>query len=218
MVGVRAITLVAMLAAVVACTRTNIKRASTTSTVIFRTDLKEGEGQSDRYKDLICNLITYIHVTNGLVRLTNGNVVSTVANNNTDGGYEISFVSKCEKDLAAGGIVKSRGIPLTTNTTGTVTTSFMNIGTVSDAQAPQPVTLSEEQKSLGFLYETGGELKLHSTMPPWDTWIICDGDIHPELSWVGVVQGLVKVPADCSAVRLFAMKFADLEKSVEGQC
>ncbi|KAL8855365.1 MAG: hypothetical protein Q9178_007997 [Gyalolechia marmorata] len=186
-------------AAVTSIPTTNTKRGSTTATVVFRSDLKAGEGQSDQFKDLL---------------------LSTVANNNTAGGYDITFVNKCEKNLASGAVVKSKGIPLTTNTTGTVSTLYMNVGTTSDQRVPQPVTLGAMQQSLGFLYETGGELKLGSTMPQWDTWLICDGTTttHPELRWVGVVQGVVLIPKDCSAVRLMAMNYDELEKNVEGQC
>lgn len=54
MVAVRSITLLAMLAAAVTSTRTDFKkRVSTTETVVFRSDLKEGEGQSDKFKNLI---------------------------------------------------------------------------------------------------------------------------------------------------------------------
>ncbi|KAL8787660.1 MAG: hypothetical protein Q9213_002091 [Squamulea squamosa] len=154
MVGMRTLTLATLLAAAVSSSPLNSKRGSTTATVVFRTDLKAGEGQSDQFKDLI---------------------LSTVANNNTVGGYDITFVSKCEKDVAAGAVIKSKGIPLTTNSTGIVRTNFMNVATVSSQSAPQPVKLGTAPQSLGFLYETSGELKLGSTMPQWDTWVVCDG-------------------------------------------
>ncbi|KAL8951947.1 MAG: hypothetical protein Q9222_002099 [Ikaeria aurantiellina] len=106
---------------------------------------------------------------------------------------------------AARGVVASKGIPIGV-TDGS--TRYFNIGTTSDLRGQQPVTLGDRGQSQGFLYEQGGELKLGSTTPQWDTWVICNNATlkHPQLSWVGVVQGVVELPGltDCSAVRLFA--------------
>ncbi|KAL8755322.1 MAG: hypothetical protein Q9199_003719 [Rusavskia elegans] len=199
MVGVRSFSLLAMLAAAVTASPTNIKRQTTTDTVIFRSDLREGEGQSPQFKDLILS-------------------VQTTANSS-----EITFVNKCEKDLAAGGVIKSKGITLTTNTTGTIVTKIMDIGQVKNPSAPQPITLVDAPNNLGFFYTSGNELKLGSTTPQWDSWVICPGASHPELFWLGVVptadgRGLVSSPAGCSIVRLFAESFESLENEVKGKC
>lgn len=140
--------------------------------------------------------------------------VSTVANNKTAGGFEITFVNMAEKANAAQSVVASKGIPI--GVTDGSTRSF-NIGTGEDPRARQPVTLGQSQQSKGFLYTQGGELKLGSTIPQWDSWLICDGQDHPELFWVGVVQGVVEIPEVCSAVRLFAEDPADPMKNM-GTC
>lgn len=72
---------------------------------------------------------------------------------------------------------------------------------------------------MGTLYEEGGELKLRGVTPAWDTWILCPGgNGHPELKWLGIVGGWVRIPGECSAVRVFRMKYEELERSVEGRC
>lgn len=144
--------------------------------------------------------------------------VQTTANSS-----EITFVNKCEKDLAAGGVIKSKGITLTTNTTGTIVTKIMDIGQAENQSAPQPMTLVDAPNNLGFFYTSGNELKLGSTTPQWDSWVICPGASHPVLFWLGVVptadgRGLVSSPAGCSIVRLFAESFESLENDVKGKC
>ncbi|KAL9632280.1 MAG: hypothetical protein Q9204_003859 [Flavoplaca sp. TL-2023a] len=149
MVGLRSITLLGMLAAAVTSSPANLKRGSTTETVIFRTDLQsEAMGQSDRWKDLL---------------------LSTQAND--VGGYDITFVTKCEKDLAAGAVIRSKGIPLTVNTTGSTgstgtngtngtsatssyITKYMNIGrSTTNPAGKQPVGLVDQpNRSEGMLY------------------------------------------------------------------
>ncbi|KAL8712509.1 MAG: hypothetical protein Q9220_003357 [cf. Caloplaca sp. 1 TL-2023] len=120
-------------------------------------------------------------------------------------GFDITFVSISEVADAARGVVASKGIPIGVSDGST---RWFNIGTTSDPQGQQPITLGQRGQSQGFLYEQGGELKLGSTNPQWDTWVICNNATlkHPELSWVGVVQGVVALPpwSECSAVRLFA--------------
>lgn len=135
-------------------------------------------------------------------------------NNQPAGGFDITFVNMAEQDKAAKGVVESKGIPFNV-TDGS--TAYLNIGTQRDLRAPQPITLGKAQNGLGFLYTQGGELKLGSTTPQWDTWLICNGKSHPELSWVGVVQGVVEIPEDCSAVRLFAEDPANPMKNM-GTC
>ncbi|KAL8871622.1 MAG: hypothetical protein Q9198_007374, partial [Flavoplaca austrocitrina] len=169
---------------------------------------------------------------------------------NDVGGYDITFVTKCEKDLAAGAVIRSKGIPLTVNTTGSTGTTgtngtsatssyitkYMNIGrSTTNPAGKQPVGLVDQpNKSEGMLYVSGQkpfeELKLGSVKPEWNTWIICDGDTHPVLSWIGVVpstdaagrpilQANLPPPSEeCSPVRLFVMTFAELEESLQGQC
>lgn len=99
----------------------------------------------------------------------------------------------------------------------------MTIGTTTgdDMTGRQPVLLSPADQpadSQGWLYEQGGELKL-DTQPSWDSWAICSGADHPELFWVAVVQGVVRVPSGCSLVRLFIIQFAQLSSGVaQGNC
>ena len=82
----------------------------------------------------------------------------------------------------------------------------MNMGIdKKDPTGPQPVTLGTKQQSAGWFYTVAGELKSASSVPQWDSWIICDGDQgYPRLYWVGVVDLTVHIPEYCSAVRLFA--------------
>ena len=98
--------------------------------------------------------------------------------------------------------IESRGIPLGLGNL----TLYMNMGQdKANPHGPQPVTLGTKQQSAGWFYAVGGELKSASSTPQWDTWIICPGDAgYPKLFWVGVVNLLVEIPAECSAVRLFA--------------
>ena len=173
--------------------------------------------------------------------------MSTEAND--AGGYDITFVTKCEKDLAAGAVIRSKGIPLTTNTTSTTgttgtnstigsstVTKYMNIGrSTTNPAGKQPVGLVDQpNQSEGMLYVSGQkpfeELKLGSVKPEWNTWIICDGETHPVLSWIGVVPAtdaegrpilqanLPPKSEECSPVRLFVMTYAELEESLQGQC
>ncbi|KAL8935779.1 MAG: hypothetical protein Q9216_005265 [Gyalolechia sp. 2 TL-2023] len=199
-VGTRVITLVAMLATAVTCTPFNFnfnKRQMNGSTVVFRSDLKGvQDGQSDRFKNLILTTVT-----------------------GSDGTPEISFIDTCQVDLASGGIVQPQNLPLTTNTTGTVTTAFMNVALAGDPSTPQPVVLStSEQQGLGSIFEDGGEVKLKDTEPRFDTWLICNGESHPEMAWLGIVDNKVRIPGTCSAIRLFRMKLEELQRSVEGRC
>ena len=198
MVAFHSLTVVALLATAAISTPVKHRRQEPTSSVIFRSDLKSGEGQSPEFKNLLCKSKKVISLAKNLIDLR---VVSTTANNKTAGGFDITFVNIAERTDAAAGVIQSKGIPLNA-TDGS--TRYFNIGTQRDLRAPQPVTLGKGQNSLGFLYTQGGELKLGSTTPQWDTWLICNGASHPELSWVGVVQGVVEIPDDCSAVRLFA--------------
>ncbi len=82
----------------------------------------------------------------------------------------------------------------------------MNMGVdKKNPTGPQPVTLGTKQQSAGWFYTVAGELKSASSVPQWDSWIICDGDQgYPRLYWVGVVDLTVHIPEHCSAVRLFA--------------
>ena len=98
--------------------------------------------------------------------------------------------------------IESRGIPVGLGNL----TLYMNMGQdKANPHGPQPVTLGTKQQSAGWFYAVGGELKSASSTPQWDTWLICPGDAgYPKLFWVGVVNLLVEIPAECSAVRLFA--------------
>ena len=82
----------------------------------------------------------------------------------------------------------------------------MNMGTdPTNPKGPQPVTLGPKQQSAGWFYTVAGELKSASSVPQWDTWIVCEGEQgYPNLFWVGVVELVVNIPTRCSAVRLFA--------------
>lgn len=100
----------------------------------------------------------------------------------------------------------------------------MNVGYARDPTSNQPVTLGTTQASKGFLYTQGGELKLGSTNPQWDTWLICDGALetpgfeHPVLRWAAVVRGLVTFTDNCSAVRLFVVDPKDPYKNMGSSC
>ncbi|KAL8871819.1 MAG: hypothetical protein Q9174_002430 [Haloplaca sp. 1 TL-2023] len=199
MFGMRYMTLLALFAAAVTSSPTNIKRQTPTEIVVFRSDLREGEGQSPRFKNLLLSIQT------------------------TDSGSELTFVNMNEKDLAAGGLIDSKGITLTTNTSGSIVTKIMDIGQASNPAAPQPVVLVDQPNDLGFFYTSQNELKLGSTTPQWDSWVICPGTSHPTLSWLGVVptadgRGLVSTPKDCSIVRLFAEKFEEVQNGVQSTC
>ncbi|CAL8583241.1 hypothetical protein XPA_008872 [Xanthoria parietina] len=200
MVGVRSMTLLAMLAAAVVSSPTNLKRQTPTDIVVFRTDLREGEGQSPRFKNLLLSMQT------------------------TGNSSEITFVNMNEKDQAAGARIDSKGITLTTNTTGTIVTKVLDIGQSSGSQsAPQPLVLVDAPNDLGFFYTSQNELKLGSTTPQWDSWVICPGTSHPTLSWLGVVptadgRGLVTTPKDCSIVRLFAESFQSIQNGAQKTC
>ncbi|KAL8922156.1 MAG: hypothetical protein Q9208_005351 [Pyrenodesmia sp. 3 TL-2023] len=199
----QSLALLAALAASVTSTPTHHKRQEPSGPVVFRSDLKQGEGQSPMFKNL---LLTTVATTNN----------STA----TPSGHEISFVNMAERALAASGTIVSKGIPLSVpNNDDGSTTLYLNIGTNdADPGAVQPVTLGTEQgQSNGFLYTQGGELKLSSTVPQWDSWAICPGEDHPELVWVGVVRGVATFPADCSAVRLFAEGEGEVGKGM-GSC
>ena len=122
---------------------------------------------------------------------------------NVTGKYDITFVDQAEKANADRALVESRGIPLGI---GANLTLYVNMGTdPKDPTGPQPVTLGARQQSKGWFYTVGGELKSASSVPQWDSWIICEGDEgYPRLYWVGVVDLTVRIPEGCSAVRLFA--------------
>ena len=142
----------------------------------------------------------------------------------TGNSSEITFVNMNEKDQAAGARIDSKGITLTTNTTGTIVTKVLDIGQSSGSQsAPQPLVLVDEPNDQGFFYTSQNELKLGSTTPQWDSWVICPGTSHPTLSWLGVVptadgRGLVTTPKDCSIVRLFAESFQSVQNGVQKTC
>ncbi|KAL8725496.1 MAG: hypothetical protein Q9166_007316 [cf. Caloplaca sp. 2 TL-2023] len=211
MVGFRSFVLLALLAAAVTSTTINHKRQSNTGQVVFRSDLKSVEiGQSPMFKNLLCKDISG---TSKPDKPLTSNVVTTVPKKGTQGGFEISFVNVAEADVASKGVVESKGIPLNA-TDGS--TQYFNVGTVSNARGKQPITLGTEQTGLGFLYTQGGELKLGSTTPQFDTWLLCPGNNHPQLSWIGVVQGVVSLPSkaeECSPVRLFAVGPTDPMKN-----
>ncbi len=66
MVGVRSMTLLAMLATAVVSSPTNLKRQTPTDIVVFRTDLREGEGQSPRFKNLLCKSFRFLYIFKSL--------------------------------------------------------------------------------------------------------------------------------------------------------
>lgn len=66
MVGVRSMTLLAMLVAAVVSSPTNLKRQTPTDIVVFRTDLREGEGQSPRFKNLLCKSFRFLYIFKSL--------------------------------------------------------------------------------------------------------------------------------------------------------
>lgn len=179
MVNFLSIALAGILAATVSSTPFNHKRQDGQQ-VIFRSDLKQGDGQSPEFK----------------------NVLLSHTKTNVTGQYDITFVDQAEKANADRGIVESRGIPLSV---GNVTL-YINMGTdKANPTGPQPVTLGTTQQSAGWFYTVDGELKSASSNPQWDSWIICEGDeSYPKLYWVGVVNLEVHIPASCSAVRLYA--------------
>ena len=125
------------------------------------------------------------------------------AETNTTGKYDITFVNQAEKANADRSIVESHGMP---TGIGKNLTLYINMGTdKKNPKGPQPVTLGTKQQSAGWFYTVSGELKSASSVPQWDTWVICEGDQgYPTLSWVGVVDLTVIIPSHCSAVRLFA--------------
>lgn len=179
MIKILKIGLTGMLAAIVASTPVSQKRQDGQQ-VIFRSDLKQGQGQSPEFK----------------------NVLLSHAKTNVSGHFDITFVDQAEKANADRGIVESRGIPLGVGNL----TLYINMGTdKGDPTGPQPVTLGTTQQSAGWFYTVGGELKSASSDPQWDSWIICEGDQgYPRLYWVGVVNLTVQIPESCSAVRLYA--------------
>ena len=125
------------------------------------------------------------------------------AQTNITGQYDITFVDQAEKANADHAVVESHGIPVGI---GSNLTLYMNMGVnAADPSGKQPVTLGTKQQSKGWFYTVGGELKSASSVPQWDTWIICEGDQgYPRLYWLGVVDLTVRVPEGCSPVRLFA--------------
>lgn len=197
MVNFLSIALAGILAATVSSTPFNHKRQDGQQ-VIFRSDLKQGDGQSPEFKNVLreCILVSVVHP-----KLANAEAVSHTKANVT-GQYDITFVDQAEKANADRGIVESRGIPLSV---GNVTL-YINMGTdKANPTGPQPVTLGTTQQSAGWFYTVDGELKSASSNPQWDSWIICEGDeSYPKLYWVGVVNLEVHIPASCSAVRLYA--------------
>ena len=129
--------------------------------------------------------------------------MSHAKTNSTTDEYDITFVDEAEKANADRAVVASHGIPLGI---GQNLTLYINMGTdATNPTGPQPVTLGTTQRSAGWFYTVGGELKSASSTPQWDSWIICEGDRgYPRLFWVGVVALTVRIPEGCSAVRLFA--------------
>ncbi|KAL8671213.1 MAG: hypothetical protein Q9168_004288 [Polycauliona sp. 1 TL-2023] len=204
MVGVQTITLLGMLAAAVTASPTNIKKRASPlpdHPVILRSDLKGvQDGQPSAFKNLILSL-------------TNGS------------NPEITFISPCQKDSAAGALIKSDSIALTVNNTGAITTKFLGIETAKNPAAQQPVVLLDAPNGQGEFHTDDIELRLGNTNPPFDTWVICPGDSHPTLSWLGAPVspqypgGLVSLPNyPCSAVRLFAETFETLQDRASKEC
>ena len=130
--------------------------------------------------------------------------VSTVASSSAPAGFEITFVDIAEKDKAAQGVVKSQAMPIKVLDGST---RFFTPGVdASNPSGPQPVTLEAEQQNFGQLFQLGNELRLGSTDPPFNSWIICDGageTNHPVLKWLGAPNNVVQSQRGCDFVRLY---------------
>ncbi|KAL9599928.1 MAG: hypothetical protein Q9219_003490 [cf. Caloplaca sp. 3 TL-2023] len=176
-----------MLAVSATCTAINRKRQSNSNQVVIRTDLKAVDmGQSPAFK-------------NQLLALT--------PKKGIQGAFELSFVNLAEADKASKIVIESTGLNMTAPDGST---QFFNVATASDAAGKQPINIGLKQSSQGSLYVASGELKLNSISPQFDTWVMCPGNNHPELSWVGVVDNTVTIPTspagqseECRSVRLF---------------
>ena len=200
MINIIPIALVGMLATAVTSTPFSYKRQDGQQ-VIFRSDLKQGEGQSPEFKNVFRKSKEIPSVVQILTMLIQHTV--SHAKTNTTGKYDITFVDQAEKANADRAVVESRGMPIGIDAN---TTLYINMGTdKKNPTGPQPVTLGTKQQSAGWFYTAGTELKSASSVPQWDSWIICEGDEgYPRLFWVGVVDLTVRIPERCSAVRLFA--------------
>ncbi|KAL8657835.1 MAG: hypothetical protein Q9226_001520 [Calogaya cf. arnoldii] len=209
MVGVRSIALLGMLAAAVTALPPTwkVKRQESNGVFIFRSDLREGDGQSPVFKNKLLSV------------------------NTTDNA--ITFIDMEDKDNASGGKVSGlNGVTLTTNYSGSVVTQTMSLGTAGNPSAPQPVVLSEQPTRNGDIYLSQNELRVArgSTTPTWDSWLICPDPSkgHPTLHWLAEVpkadgKGAVITKPDpeqtgCYIVRLFAETFqSNGEQSSCGQ-
>ncbi|KAL8682524.1 MAG: hypothetical protein Q9186_001471 [Xanthomendoza sp. 1 TL-2023] len=195
--------LVGMLATGVTASPTNIKRQNPqpppTDVFLFRSDLREGDGQSPEFKNLLLSV-------NGA-------------------GSQITFVPMDQRDNAAGGSVAgTAGVTLTGNSTGTPVVRNMVLGyNEGNPSAPQPVSLADSSNNVGEFTLVQGELRVTSgsTDPLWDSWLICPG---PSLSWLAQVpqpgRGLVvtKPPPEqgCYIVRLFAERLEAVGNGLPG--
>ncbi|KAL8889178.1 MAG: hypothetical protein Q9215_003517 [Flavoplaca cf. flavocitrina] len=199
MVGVSSIALFGMLAAGVTASPTNFKRQTPSEEMfVFRSDLREGEGQSPMFKDLLLSV-----------------------NSNA-----ITFIPMDQRDNAAGGkVAGTNGVTLTTNTSGSVVVKTMVLGyNEGNPSAPQPVSLADTSNNVGEFVLAQNELRITpgSTTPMWDSWLICPG---PTLQWLAQVPTatgglLVTKPQPsqgCSIVRLFAERVEGLGSGQNGQ-
>ncbi|KAL8999144.1 MAG: hypothetical protein Q9169_001923 [Polycauliona sp. 2 TL-2023] len=198
-----------MLAAAVTSSPTYGKRQSPlpTKPVVLRSDLKGvQEGQPGAFKNQILSL--------------------------TEDGAEITFIDQCQIDLAAGALITPEGIALTVNNTasgGSIVTKMMDIEANSETPgALQKVVLlpSGAPNDQGTFRTDDIELRVQDTSPVFDTWVICPGTSQPTLSWLGIQPptaqfpgGLVSLPPyPCSAVRLFAESFENMQERVKNEC
>ncbi|KAL9628888.1 MAG: hypothetical protein Q9204_005593 [Flavoplaca sp. TL-2023a] len=195
MVGVSSIALFGMLAAGVTASPTSFKRQiPSEETFIFRSDLREGEGQSPMFKDLLLSVT----------------------------GNEITFIPMDQRDNAAGGkVAGTNGVTFTTNNVVRTMTLGYNEGNPS---APQPVSLADTSNNVGEFVLAQNELRITpgSTTPMWDSWLICPGPTLQWLAQVPTATGglLVTKPQPsqgCSIVRLFAERFEGLGSGQNGQ-
>ncbi|KAL8871014.1 MAG: hypothetical protein Q9174_003072 [Haloplaca sp. 1 TL-2023] len=134
MVGVLSTALYGMLATAVVASPVNIKRQSDGDVFVFRSDLREGDGQSSEFKGLLLS----------------------VASN------AITFIPQDQKDNAAGGKVNgNEGVTLTTNTSGVVNVKTMTLGyDQANPSGPQPVSLADAPNGIGEFVLNGNELRI----------------------------------------------------------
>ncbi|KAL8866511.1 MAG: hypothetical protein Q9174_006262 [Haloplaca sp. 1 TL-2023] len=173
------------------------------NTFVFRTDLQENrQGLSPRFKNLLSKSLPKLIHQFPLPPSTNiFLLVSTVASSSASSGFEITFINIDERDSAATGVVKSASLPLKASDGSTL---FFTPGVdASNPSGAQPVTLETEQKGSGSFFQLNNELRLGSVNPPFDSWIICDGEGHPTLKWLGAPGGRVGRVQGCDFVRLF---------------